>query len=190
MLNAPPNPPYEVVRGGGAATVIPGWPANTHCFTMTGYKYYLVAGGVYGPGAPLESLVMWSDAAEPGALPTSWTPRPDNDAGDLSMADFAGPILAAHALSDALISTSSGVCSRRLGGRAGGDGAARGVSRSAVWCAGRRAVMLEREHVVATAGDLILHDGAQMRSLIEGRFRTLFRDAGAIERVGAGAHGA
>ena len=175
VLNAPPNPPYEVVQGGGVATVIPGWPVNTHCFTMTGFRYYLVAGGVYGPtGIPYESLVMWSDAAEPGALPTTWTPLPTNDAGDLSMADFAGPLLAAHVLGDVLLFYKrAGVFALAWVGGQAVMGRRVVFPKRGVVC-GQAAVMLEREHVVATAGDLMVHDGAQLRSLVEGRFRRYF----------------
>jgi len=89
----------------------------------------------------------------------------------LSMSDLPGPILAAHVLSDVLIFYKfGGVFALSWTGGQAVMGRRLLFPKRGVVC-GQAAIMMEREHVVATAGDFIVHDGAQMRSLVEGRFR-------------------
>jgi hypothetical protein len=64
------------------AVALTGWPANYTAKTLRPFKEYLVAGNIYDGSAQNPQLVMWSNAANPGALPTAWTASATNDAGD------------------------------------------------------------------------------------------------------------
>lgn len=64
------------------AVALTGWPANYTAKTLRPFKDYLVAGNIYDGSQQNPQLVMWSNAANPGSLPTTWTAAPTNDAGD------------------------------------------------------------------------------------------------------------
>ena len=181
VLNAPPNPPYVVNLSTFApATIIPGWPSTDSCAAIVGYRYYLVACGINSPGQTWEQLVKWSDAAEPGTLPLTWAPLPENDAGDLILSDVPGAILAAKQMIDSVIiyKASGAFMLQWVGGAAIMQ---RRFLFSNLGVVNPRAVVaMEKEHVCVIPGDIIVHNGATFKSILEGRFRKWF-----FERVPA-----
>ena len=178
VVNAPPNEPYFVPLTGGypVATKLPGWVANSYCNALVAYRYYLVAVGITEGASKFDQLVRWSVSAEPGALPASWTPLPENDAGDLVVAEFPGELVAARPLGDALmLYKHSGTWALNW---VGGQGImARRLVFPLVGVLNQQAVVnIERAHVLAVPGDLVMHDGATSKSLLEGRFRNWFKE--------------
>jgi hypothetical protein len=89
------------------AALLPGWPAGATCLQIVAFSNYLVALSVDNPNADGDVaapyLVMWSDAAPPGSIPTSWTPATDNLAGDFLIQDTYGPISGGKKLRNSLI---------------------------------------------------------------------------------------
>jgi hypothetical protein len=82
---------------------LPGWPASTSCKSLVAFQFHLVALDIDGPSGHFENQVKWSDAAEPGAVPATWTPAADNEAGDAILADKQGPNLVALPLRGSLV---------------------------------------------------------------------------------------
>jgi hypothetical protein len=82
---------------------LPGWPVGATCKVIRAFKYHLFALNVFDGVNGFPDSVWWSEGAEPGALPTTWIPAPDNDAGDITLADTQGGIVDALPLRDTLI---------------------------------------------------------------------------------------
>jgi hypothetical protein len=72
---------------------LPGWPASTLCKHLVAFKDHLVALDIDGPSGHFESQLKWSDAAEPGTVPATWTADASNEAGDAIIGDTPGPAL-------------------------------------------------------------------------------------------------
>ena len=82
---------------------LPGWPADARCHAMRSYKYHLFALNITENSVPYPDLLWWSSGAEPGAVPQYWVPAPDNDAGDVILADTPGGILDGLPLRDVFV---------------------------------------------------------------------------------------
>lgn len=61
---------------------LPNWPANTYARILRPFDSFLIAIGIQDSGNDYDYLIMWSDAASPGSVPSSWSPAADNFAGD------------------------------------------------------------------------------------------------------------
>jgi len=59
-----------------------------------------VAGDISGPGGDFENQILWSTAADPGAVPSSWSAAPDNSAGDNILAATPGSVVDGVPLKD------------------------------------------------------------------------------------------
>lgn len=79
---------------------MPGWPAGTKAGWMRAFKYMAIAGDITGPGGDFENQILWSDSVDPGQVPQSWTPTPDNAAGDNILAATPGAVVDGVALRD------------------------------------------------------------------------------------------
>ena len=160
------------------AQALPDWPAGTIAKHVVAFKYHLVALDIDGPSGRFESQVLWSDAAEPGAVPASWTPAPDNEAGSTQLGDTPGPVMTAVPLRGSLliykrsstyamdyIPESNEIFSFR-------------TLFSSLGALTRHAVAdLNGEHFVVTDGDIVITDGTNRRSVAEGRMKDyLFRN--------------
>src|SRR5690606_17349427 len=82
---------------------LPDWPEGTTCKSIVAFRQFLNALDIDGPGGHFEKQVKWSNAAEPGAVPDSWTPAADNLAGDAILSDTPGPVLCAVPLRGSLL---------------------------------------------------------------------------------------
>ncbi len=85
------------------ADVLPDWPAGTVCKAIVAFKFHLFALNIDGPSGTFENLILWSDAAEPGTLPASWTPGPANESGSASLSDTPGRCIIARPLGQQLM---------------------------------------------------------------------------------------
>ena len=153
-------------------TEIPGWIAGDRCESMRPFKFHLFALDMTESVAgSLPSKLKWSSAAAPGAIPQSWTPAADNDAGDNQLADTPGRIIDAAPLrSDFILykTNSTYLCSfvggqnvfsfRKLFVTSGV------LSRNCI-------TEYNGSHYVLTADDIIRHDGNHIESLLDKRAR-------------------
>lgn len=77
---------------------LPAWPAGWRCMSMRGHKGFLFAIGRLDTGGI--QRVNWSDAAEAGTLPGSWTPAADNLAGFVDLLPASSPCIDGFTLRD------------------------------------------------------------------------------------------
>ena len=107
LLNGVPvysNGADEPVYWAGANLVtLTDWTATETCQFLTVFKYHIFALDISGPGGTFPSLLRWSDAAEPGTIPSEWTPSASNEAGDVELSDSPGALLTAARRPEAML---------------------------------------------------------------------------------------
>jgi hypothetical protein len=150
---------------------LPDWPATTICKALVAHRYHLFALDIDGPGGTFPMQLLWSDAAEPGAVPASWTPAADNEAGSADLSDTPGPLLTAQSLRGSLLiyKRSATYAADYVGGNQVYDVRPLFTSSGALT---RHAVAdVNGQHFVVCDGDIILTDGTSRRSVAQGRMR-------------------
>ena len=158
--------------GSGTLATIPAWGATWKCAILRPFKQYLVALDVTKGATRYPHMVKWSSAADPGTLPASWNEAdPAVDAGELDLAETTDRMIDALPLGDALIiykGASMYAMSyiggayiwqfRRLPGESG---------MLALGCG----CLAPGGHLVLTQGDVVLHSGTGVQSILSGRMR-------------------
>lgn len=95
-------PFYWDLHTGNKCLALPGWPAGATCKVIRSFKYHLFALNIFD-GSEQPNTLWWSESAVPGAIPQEWTPTPENDAGDMTLADTPSGIVDGLPLRDNLI---------------------------------------------------------------------------------------
>lgn len=175
LLNGVPvysNGADEPVYWAGSNLVtLTDWTATETCQFITVFKYHIFALNISGPGGTFTSKLKWSDAAEPGTIPDSWTPSASNEAGDVELSDSPGELVCAYPLRDALMiyKRSATYAAQYVGGTQ--IYAFRKV-QSASGALTRRSVCdVNGQHLIVTDGDIVLFDGSTRRSIGEARVK-------------------
>ena len=154
-------------------TEIPGWIAGDRCESMRAFKFHLFALDMTESVAgQLPMKLKWSSAAEPGALPDSWTPDVTNDAGDTQLSDTPGNIIDAAPLRGSFIiykENSTYICDfiggqfvfsfRKLFVTSGV------LSRNCI-------TEYNGRHFLLSEDDIISHDGNTVTSLLDKKARS------------------
>jgi len=177
VLNNSHNDPFYWNLNTAAPCVpLPGWPSGARCKVIRAFKYHLFALNV-SQGTAYPSTLWWSCAAEPGAVPITWTPLATNDAGDMTLGDTPGGIVNALQLRDMLIvykeastyavSYVAGqyVYTQRKLFLTTGVQSAECVSE------------INGEHWVFTGTDVIRHDGQNYVSVVQDKVRRTLVDS-------------
>lgn len=152
---------------------LPGFPAGTVCKNILAYQYHLFALDITGPGGAFPDQILWSDAAAPGAVPTTWTAAAGNEAGAAQLSDTPGAVLTGAPMRNSLLlykRSSTFVVDyvqdpdqvftvKPLFGTSGA------LTRKAV------TEVHGGQHLAVTDGDIIMTDGANRRSVGQARFR-------------------
>jgi hypothetical protein len=158
-------------------TVIPGFLPNTSVDVIRAYKSYLIGLAPTIDGVRNEDGVIWSDAAAPGELPSTWIPAADNDAGDAQLATTTGLILDGASMRDTfVVYKRSGTYSLDF---IGGNFVFRTRTLFPnLSILGRNCVVEHRGlHYVFTDGDIVRHDGNTVQSIVDRRWRrTVFEE--------------
>lgn len=148
---------------------LPDWTATESCDFIVPHRYHLFAFGIDGPSGDFPQQLKWSDAAEPGAVPASWTSSAANEAGDNILSDTPGGFTSAANLRASLAIYKTG--STHLADYVGGNEVF--AFRTAFAQAGavcRHAVAdINGRHLVVTDGDIIIHDGQNIQSIAQDR---------------------
>lgn len=151
---------------------LPGWNATWRCSAMRPFKNYLIGLNWKKDTNYYPSMVKWSSAADPGAVPTSWNEAdPAIDAGEVDLAETAGVVVDGLQLGDTFIvyKTDSMFAMTHIGGqyiwqfrKLPGE-----VGMLARGCV----CNTPKGHLVLTIGDVIVHSGAGPQSILTARLR-------------------
>jgi hypothetical protein len=147
------------------------WPAATTARIVKSFKQYLVAMDVTASGVHFPFLVKWSHVADPGTVPDSWDETdPTRDAGEAPLAESGGHILDGVVLQDTfMVYKEDQTWSMSfIGGRFIFQFRKR-FNTGVV--APRCVVERQAKHYVATAEDIIVHDGFQQESILNDSMR-------------------
>lgn len=160
-----------VYYNGTLLVTLTDWTATESCQFIAATQYHLFALDISGPGGTFRNLLRFSDAAEPGTIPDTWTPAAGNEAGDVELADSPGELLCAYPLRDSLMiySRSAMYQAKYVGGNNVFN--FRKV-QSASGALTRRSVCdINGMHLAVTDGDVVLTDGSTLRSIGETRIK-------------------
>lgn len=158
--------------------VLDNWPAGMFCKSMRTYKNFLVALGVNDKGVDYPYLVVWSNPADPGGVPTSWEFDNENsESGKTDLAEGGDRIVDGLQLRDSfMIYKEQSVWRMDLIGGLfvfsfrkvlGVSGA---MNRNCI-------VELDGYHCVLTNTDVVVHDGQSATPVLDNVAReALFQD--------------
>jgi hypothetical protein len=167
-LNAPF---YWGLNVNADCVTLPGWPANSTCKSIRAFKYHLFALGVTDNGSYHPDTLWWSVGAAPGAIPQEWTPAPDNDAGDMTLADSQGAIVDGMSMRDTLIVYKQ-FSSYVLNYVAGQYVYTQRKLFLNTGLQNRNCVTeINGEHWIFTGNDVVRHDGQSFRSIVQDKIK-------------------
>jgi hypothetical protein len=150
---------------------LPGWPTGASCLAIRAFKYHLFALNIFDGGTRQPNTIWWSAGAAPGAIPQEWVPDPDNDAGDMVLADGGGDVVDGLALRDTFIVYKQ-TATFALNYVAGQYVYTQRKLFLTSGLQGRNCVMeLNGEHWCFTGTDVIRHDGQNFTSLVENKVK-------------------
>jgi hypothetical protein len=154
------------------------WPASVTCRSIKAFKNFLVAVNVTKSGTHYPHMVKWSHPAVPGALPSSWDETDaTKDAGEVDIAETDGFCVDSLPLGDINVIYKEDSCYAMQ--FIGGQNIFRfpAISRSAGIISENCATNTPGGHIVLTADDLILNNGRDIISIVDGVLRKeLFDD--------------
>lgn len=158
-------------------TDLPGWPSGTKAKAVRAFKYHLIAMNISDGSGEFGDLILWSDAADPGSVPSTWAPAPDNEAGNALLSDTPGDIIDGIAFRDQFI-----VCKKDalyslqyIGGNE--VFAIRKITDVAGLLTRNCAATIKNMVVMLTNNDVIVFDGQSTQSIIDGRLRKILFSA-------------
>lgn len=159
--------------GASDALALPDWGLTTTAGFVVAFRFHLFAMNIDGPSGVFDNLVMWSDAADPGALPASWTPSASNEAGSAIVADTPGRCIMGLPLgAQLLVYKPTSVYAFEYAGQPPDNiFTVRPVSRS-LGALGPHCVReLATRHFVVGNDDVVLTDGLNATSIAENRIK-------------------
>ncbi len=173
MLNTPNEPPwYWDGNPLNNLVAMPGWPAGTTAGFLRAFKFMAIAGDLRTATGDFENQLLWSAAAEPGAVPSTWTPTPENEAGDNILAATPGSLIDGMGLRNVfmIFKNHSMYTMQLVSGQQIFE--FRKLSESSGILANNCAAEYFNQLFVMTDGDILMTDGHQMRSIAERRVKT------------------
>lgn len=182
LTNGKDAPWYWGGHTGTPAEALPGWPENTTCGFIRGYRYNAIAGDITANGERFENQFYWSASVEPGGAPVDWTPLPSNDAGDNILASTQGALVDGSQLRDYFILAKNH--SLYLLSWVGGQFVFNVTELSKSVGAIARSCMEEHHGLlyIFTDGDIVVTDGSTIKSIANIRVRrTIFAEMNQAE---------
>lgn len=172
VFNFRQDPPvFWDLNTSNIAAPLTGWPAATSCRSIRTFSNFLFALNMVEGGQEFPTKLRWSNAAEPGTIPTEWTASATNNAGDASLADTAGGIVDAAALRSVfMIYKQHATYTANFVGGSFVFTFKKFLTTSGIMA---RNCVTEAlgNHIVMTDGDVIIHDGQNVRSLVDEKLR-------------------
>lgn len=156
---------------GAASAVVTDWPAGTVCKAVAAFRYHIFALNIDGPSGTFDNQILWSNAAEPGALPDSWTPSAANEAGSIIIADTPGALICGAPLGPQLLAykNESIHALEYVGGQNKYE--QRPIVRTVGALGPHCVIEREQMHIVVGNDDVVLVDGMNAKSIAEERVK-------------------
>ena len=178
VINNPGQEPYYWDQNTlNNAVALPGWDSLTTAQAVRPWASQLVAMDITDASGRIEERVLISDVAPPGDVPQSWTVATDNQAADRTVPEHPGALVDGAELGDIFIlyKHSSAHVIQRIASQF--LYSVKPLRFRTVGLMARNCVLEHRgAHIVLTEHDLVMHDGSQVRSLLQARVRReLFR---------------
>ena len=152
-------------------TNLTGWPASTTCKAMRAFKFHLFAMDISKAAGEFPMQVLWSSAAAPGTIPSSWTAAATNEAGDAELSQTPGQIIDGLPLRSSFMfyKTHSAYIADYVGGNNIFNFRQAAITSGVLT---RNCIASYKgRHFVVTDGDVILTDGSATESLVDNRMR-------------------
>jgi hypothetical protein len=163
-------------NGDGAthALAVTGWPVGTVCKAVAAFRFHLFAMNISNGSGTFENMIMWSAAADPGALPSSWTPLVSNEAGSAILADTPGRCICGVPLQTQLLVYKPTSCYavEYVGQPPLNIFTVRPTVRSTGALSPHTVIDLDTKHLVMGNDDIVLFDGQTVTSIAENRIKT------------------
>ena len=180
--NASTVPQYIDVEQLGSATNLAdltNWPATTTCGVLRPWKYFLIAGNLVEDGNTRPFKVRWSESAEPGQLPASWTPTTSNDSGDVDLDAGDGQVIDFVPFGDqlAIYQERAITLMRYIGGTDAANRFVMAFNRIPVGATGGMIAnncgvdVAGVGHVVMSSSDVYVFNGTSVKSILDNRLR-------------------
>lgn len=148
------------------------WPSNVRARALRPFKNFIIAAGIQKGARFYGQRIKWSHPAAPGNVPSSWDETDfTNDAGEEDLAltsDLCVDMLPLGAL-NVVYKEDSTWLMRHVGGSRIFDTKLRWATTGALGIGCAQEVM--GQHLVLGQDDLVLHDGTNIRSILDGRRR-------------------
>ena len=171
MNNGVNAPVYWNGNVANKLATLTGWTAGYTSDVIRPFKNYLICLGNTWGGVKRSHGVAWSAAAEPGALPATFTASATNAAGDVDLAETTGVMVDCLPMGDVNIiyKQDARYAMQLIGGNSvfrfsrlpGNDGL---LARGCV-------VNTPKGHVFLSNGDVKIHNGGEATSIADGRIR-------------------
>lgn len=189
VLNNGINPPQCQISGtaAGQFSDFPAWPAGYTAKVVRGYKNYLIAYNVSHAGGNFPHLIKWSAPAAPGAMPANWDASdPTSDANEIELYDsWAGPIIDVLPLRDKnIVYKANSIWTMQTIPSAfvfDVERAIQGTGLLARNCVS--AIANGAAHLFASHSDLLIYDGATVRSAITKKVRDRYMELRTLEHI-------
>lgn len=165
--------------GANDALAVPGWPVGTVCKALAVFRYHIFALNIDEAAGTFENKIIWSDAAEPGTLPTSWTPASNNEAGSTLLADTPGRCICGIPLGTQLMiyKPQSIYAIEYFGQQPQRIFDNRPVVRTAGALSTHCVLEMGTRHLVVGNEDIVLTDGINVTSIAENRIKTFLSNS-------------
>ncbi len=160
-----------------AALALPDWPADRRAGALRVFGDFLIAMDMTDGAVLHPEELRWSDAAPVGDVPQSWTAGVGSLAGNTNVAYQPGRIIDGKTLRDTFMvyKRHSTFVLRLVGGNLVMD--ADPVFPSMGVLAKNCIVEYRARHYVLTDGDVVVHNGVEVNSIVQSRMRNLIFDA-------------
>lgn len=153
------------------------WPSTLRAKVVKPFKQYLVALNVTKSGTNFPYTVKWSHPADPGDVPVSWDETDSiRDSGEYSMSETGDYVVDAVPLGRIMVIYKEdniwSMASVADGNIFGFDRIFKNVG---VLNHDHVLGLRQNEHLIFTGDDLVWHNGIQMKSVIQGKWRRWLR---------------
>jgi hypothetical protein len=176
-LNRSDRPPFKLTAGASVLTDLDNWPSGVLCRTLRNYGARLIAINCTESGVEFPTRVRFSEAAQNGAEPVTWDAADDaHTAGFTDLEEVRGELLDGWQLGqDFMLYGPLDVYRMTF------TGSELVMDFRPVWndfgVFGTNCVaQVGQEHVVFGRDDIVIHNGVDRRSLVDGKVRRRIYD--------------